>query len=79
MVAIDLPELPRPSALRAVFVERHHLADSDLTAVTVHIGCGRKARRQWFSDRGLALAHAAEMADHHALPLFDLGTSGEGE
>ncbi|SLJ86895.1 hypothetical protein [Novosphingobium mathurense] len=79
MVEIQIPELLKHRAIRAVMVEGHDLAGSHLTAVTVHIGCGRKARRQWFSDRGVALAHAAEMADQHALPLFDLGMSGEGE
>lgn len=78
MVEIALPEFPRRhSSIRAVFVEDHTLAKTAVTAVTTHVGLGRAAKRRWFASRAVALAHAAEVADQHALPLFDLGEVAE--
>ena len=79
MVEIQIPELLKHRAIRAVMVEGHDLAGSIVTSVTTHVGLGRSPKRRWFASRAVALAHAAEMADHHALPLFDLGTNSEAE
>ena len=79
MVEIQIPELLKHRAIRAVMVEGHDLAGSKVTSVTTHVGLGRSPKRRWFASRAVALAHAAEMADQHGLPLFDLVNSGEGE
>ena len=79
MVEIQIPELLKHRAIRAVMVEGHDLAGSIVTSVTTHAGLGRSPRRRWFASRAVALAHAAEMADQHGLPLFNLGADGAGE
>ena len=77
MVEIQIPELLRHRAIRAVMIESHDLAGSIVTSVTTHVGLGRSPKRRWFASRAVALAHAAEMADQHALPMFDLGSEAE--
>lgn len=76
MTRIELPEL-RPASWLGVTIERQDLAGTAAWAVTVREGFARAARRRWFPDRALALAHGADMADAHGLPLFDM--AGEGE
>jgi hypothetical protein len=77
VVAIELPNLLRHRAIRAVMVESHDLAGSIVTSVTTHVGLGRAPKRRWFASRAVALAHAAEVADQHGLPMFDLGSEVE--
>ena len=72
MAAIDLPTLPARQALRGVFIGRAEVAGTELFTVTAWHGASRPPRRQWFADRAIALAHAAQVADEMAAPLFDL-------
>lgn len=56
----------------AVTIERQPIAGRDLWAVTTRAKAGQLARRRWFADEGLAIAHAAETSDTFTLPLIDM-------
>ncbi|MGE4305269.1 MAG: hypothetical protein AB7E24_14710 [Novosphingobium sp.] len=78
MPAIELPELQRRRAKLAVVVDVAEVSDTPLFSVTTWRGAGHPPRRQWFADRSIALAHAAERADELAVPMVDLtGEPGE--
>lgn len=72
MAEIALPEPQRPAARRAIVIDVAELAGAQLFAVTIWPGVGRPPRRQWFTDRAIAIAHAAERADELAAPMIDL-------
>lgn len=78
MAAIPLPDLPRHKALHGVVVDAHELAGVALISVTAWRGAARPPRRNWFTCRSVALAHAAEIADRDGLTLVDL-TNEPGE
>lgn len=68
MTEIELPPI-RPRLPVAVVLERVELGGHSAFTVTSWSGFGRQQRR-FFSDRGLALAYAADKADAHGLPLL---------
>ncbi|GGB87846.1 hypothetical protein GCM10011494_02730 [Novosphingobium endophyticum] len=77
MAEVPLPELQRHRALRAIVVDKADVADAALYSVTSCAGAGRPPRRRWFTDRAIALAHAAERADEHGFALIDLSSEAE--
>ena len=76
MTAIDLPAFPAPQPQRGIFIERAEIAGAGLFSVTAWRGASRPPTRRWFTDWAVALASAAEYADLHSLPLFDLANKG---
>ncbi|MEP6868703.1 MAG: hypothetical protein ABJA20_09315 [Novosphingobium sp.] len=77
MTPVELPAM-RKGSWYGVLIEPLELDGNGLWTVTVRQGLGRAPRRRWFPDHTLALAHAADQADLHNLPLLNL-TSGASE
>jgi hypothetical protein len=69
---VALPEVPRPAKLRGVVIKRHEVAGEALLSVTMWQGNGRRAKRRWFTSRGVALSYAADRADDLGLLVIDL-------
>lgn len=78
MAEIPLPTI-RAGHWLAVTIERQPIVGRDLWAVTTRARTGQSARRRWFADEGLAIAHAAETADLFNMPLLDLREPDGGE
>ncbi|GGC26902.1 hypothetical protein GCM10011371_13110 [Novosphingobium marinum] len=79
MAEVAIPPIVAKRGWRGVILETAHVAGREMTSVTGRIGLGRAARRRWFPDRALALAHALELAEAHGVGLFDLGEAGPEE
>lgn len=77
MATISLPQLPRHKALHGVVVDARELAGVILVSVTTWRGAARPPKRTWFTDRTIALAHAANMADERGFTLIDLSREAE--
>ncbi len=71
-----IPPAPLPGPWKASTIERHDLGEI-MYSVTTRRGGGSRFRREWFTDKRLALAHALAVADRHGLPVLDL--AGEDE
>ncbi|WP_374411953.1 hypothetical protein [Novosphingobium colocasiae] len=70
MADIALP--PPPTARAGLIVTAENIAGAVLFTVTLWRGPGHPPRRNWFTDRAVALAAAAERADEFGLPMVDL-------
>ncbi|MDE2597010.1 MAG: hypothetical protein KGL44_09045 [Sphingomonadales bacterium] len=71
MREIELPQL-RATGVVAVTLEAAVIAGSPVWIATTRERINSAARRRWFPDEALALAHAAQEADRFGLALLDL-------
>lgn len=77
MADITLPKLPARRAAHGILVTAETVAGATLFTVVLHCGAGHPPRRNWFTDRAVALAAAAERADELGLPMVDLTAEPE--
>lgn len=73
---IEIPTC-RATDIIAVTLECVELAGQAMWVATIRTSFAQPVIRRWFPLEAEALAHAAERADRHGLPLIDLRGGGE--